>query len=238
MRAAFGGMDPVHAEAMFGLAKTIGMNDLPRMSIPRIRDRPLSRLRGYMRDLEALYQAIHTVTGSSVIVDSSKNPAYAYILRMIPTIDLYILHIVRDSRAVAHSWSRKKLFEPGDYMTRQGPFKSALQWSSRNVTAEVWLRAVPGRYARIRYEDFVASPATSIRDVLNLLGAAAVKMPFISGDTVDLKVNHSVFGNEVRFQTGPVKLTLDGVWQREMPKSQRLAVTGLTWPLLLRYGYV
>lgn len=36
------------------------------------------------------------------------------------------------------------------------------------------------------------------------------------GSTVDLKANHSVFGNLIRFDTGTMELKLDNDWETKM----------------------
>jgi len=66
------------------------------------------QLTHYSEALEKLYQAIAEVTGKRLIVDSSKYPTYSYLLGLLPTIDLSIVHLVRDPRAVVHSWWRVK----------------------------------------------------------------------------------------------------------------------------------
>jgi hypothetical protein len=190
-------------------------------------------------NLEKLYQAIHTTTGSRIIIDSSKNPSYAYVLRRVPTIDLYILHFIRDSLAVAYSWSKEKLFQPGEYMARKTPVESALQWNARNITAEMFLGRTAGRYMALRYEDFISNPKTSVESIINLLGEKDVTLPFVGPHIVELnKANHSVFGNPVRFENGPVKLQEDNKWRTKLNKGHKLAVMMLTWPLLLKYGYL
>src|ERR1019366_1995765 len=55
-----------------------------------------------------LYRAIRQVAGKSVVVDSSREASQALVLARIPDIDLKVLHLVRDSRAVAFSYLRRK----------------------------------------------------------------------------------------------------------------------------------
>jgi len=239
LTAAYGGADRVDAEKMFALTESFRIQNLPLTAIPRVRNSHLIRLHGYLDALSTLYGAIQSTTGSRVIVDSSKNPSYGYLLRMIPNIDLYILHFVRDSQAVAYSWSKKKQFQPGDYMARKPPVKSALQWNARNISAEMYLRRKTARYLLLRYEDFVRAPQQSVESIVGLVGEQDVTLPFVTADTVALtRATHSVFGNEVRFQNGFVKVTLDTRWQNEMSRKQKFMVTALTWPLRLKYGYV
>jgi hypothetical protein len=195
-------------------------------------------LHEYLGNLEKLYRAIQSTTGSKVIVDSSKNPSYGYLLRLIPAIDLYILHFTRDARAVAYSWSKVKEFQPGDFMARKKPVKSALQWDARNLMTELFLSKKAGRHLLLRYEDFIDHPQETINSIVNLVGESSVELPFLSSHSVDLKWhNHSVFGNPVRFQNGQVTLQVDNMWKTKMQQRQKIAVTSLTWPLQLRYGY-
>ena len=58
-----------------------------------------SGIRAYLDVLERLYHGIADATGARVVVDSSKWPTYAHLLNSIPSIDLYVLHLVRDPRA-------------------------------------------------------------------------------------------------------------------------------------------
>src|ERR1019366_778123 len=64
--------------------------------------------RAYEDALSRLYSAIREVAGKSVVVDSSREASQALVLARIPSIDLRVLHLVRDSRAVAFSYSRRK----------------------------------------------------------------------------------------------------------------------------------
>src|SRR5262249_31178566 len=54
------------------------------------------------------YRAIAEITGATVIIDSTKIPGEAALLPSVEGVDPLYLHLVRDPRAVAHSWSRQK----------------------------------------------------------------------------------------------------------------------------------
>jgi hypothetical protein len=231
-------MDQVDANEMYRFTESFRIQNLPLALIPGQKKKETERLQEYLSNLEKLYQAIQSTAGASVIVDSSKNPSYGYLLRQIPSLELYVLHFMRDSRAVAYSWSKVKEFQPGVKMARKMPVKSALQWDARNLMTELFLNRNSGRHQVLRYEDFIDRPRESIESVINLLGETPLDLPFVSSHTVDLQnANHSVFGNPVRFQTGLVELKLDNRWQKKMDQSHKLAVAGLTWPLQRRYGY-
>ena len=124
-------------------------------------------------------------------------------------------------------------------MAQKAPAHSAIEWNARNIAAETLLRTGVKRYMMLRYEEFVQQPKQAIKRILNMLGETVGELPFESEHTVAVdKVNHSIFGNPVRFQTGLVDLKLDDQWQAAMKAQDKAAVTVLTWPLLLRYGYL
>ena len=62
-----------------------------------------------VRALEALYTGIRDLTGANVIVDSSKPPTFGALLEMVPSVDLYVVHLIRDPRACAYSLQRRKV---------------------------------------------------------------------------------------------------------------------------------
>ena len=79
--------------------------------IPRLISRSRFRqddpdLAGYLDRLVQLYRAIQIVSGCSVIVDSTKRPPFAIMLRSEARVYLRVVHLVRDSRGVAFSWSK------------------------------------------------------------------------------------------------------------------------------------
>src|SRR6056297_3206806 len=56
--------------------------------------------------LARMLHAAARKTHSRVIVDSSKNAAHGLCLLHAPGLEVYVVHLVRDSRAVAHSLAR------------------------------------------------------------------------------------------------------------------------------------
>ena len=213
---------------------------LPLMLAPggeRVLER---RLGPYLKNLATFYEEIRDATGARVIVDSSKSPAYGFALGKVPTVDLYVIHLVRDPRASAYSWSKKKLQpDRGEYgyMDRPSPVKSSVMWTAWNAAAEVFWKRSPERYVPLRYEDFVVKPRETLRRVLEMVGREAADLPFITESGVELGVSHTVSGNPNRFKTGKVRLRLDDEWKTRMSLRDRALVTALTLPGLIRHGY-
>ncbi len=197
-------------------------------------------LRLYIDRLRRLYDAVHRVTGCQVLVDSSKSPSHGYVLDHMSGIDLEVLHMVRNPRAVAFSWQKRKVYDAsGDepmYMARLSLRKSAMMWLGWNSVSELLWRN-RSNYRRLRYEDFVDRPREVLEDLRARLGAGDAKLPFTGSHTVELEANHCLAGNPNRFQRGSVEIRRDVVWTQKMPAWKQLAIVALTWPLLARYGY-
>lgn len=233
---AFGGVDRVAAQEMDRLRKIARNRHLPLMLWPAGRRLLMSRLNDYPETLETLYRAIHSTTGSRVIVDSSKSPLYGQVLGLLPSIELYVVHIVRDPRGVEHSRLRRKKSGHPEYADHS-LLRGSLVWDISNLTEEAFGRRLPRRHLTVRYEDFVQSPKEQVNRVFRMLGEDAAELPFLRERLVSLDATHTVGGSPSRRRTGEVELRLDEEWKAKMKQKDKAAVTALTWPLLLRYGY-
>jgi hypothetical protein len=238
---AFGGVDRVDPRKMIHLRESWARTrHVTLMLAPPGRRLVERRLAEYLDNLGRLYRTVRTITGSGVIVDTSKFPSYGFALGMVPSVDLRVVHLVRDSRAVAYSWLREKLHpdpESPEYMPRRSPAASSLRWMARNLATEAFWRRSPKSYLMLRYEDFVAEPKRTIGRILELVQEETAPLPHVAGHEVKLGINHGVWGNPSRFRTGTVEVRPDTEWvSRIKPGDERL-VTSLTFPLLVRYGY-
>ncbi len=196
------------------------------------------RAQPFLHHMEKTYRAIHKVTGGKIIVDSSKGPTYAFLLGLMPGIELSLVHLVRDPRGVAFS-SRRKKFRPETraYFEPTGPAKSALVWLVWNLAIARLGKGKGSRYLRLRYEDFIADAPGSLRQVTQMVGRSSTDLSFLGPGEVRLESHHTVSGNPSRFLTGPVKFHLDDEWRRGWNSRSRGLVTTIARPLLKRYGY-
>ncbi len=210
---------------------------LPRLALPA---NPGYRalIREYADGYARIYRAAAEVARAHTVVDSSKHSALAYCLRQAGDIDLRVVHMVRDSRGVAYSWT-KTVARPesdGDVMTRYRPGRAAMLWNAHNVAFGVLgRRGVP--VLRVRYEQLLADPPATLRSVAAFAGLAPPDLGFLGTDSVRLGVCHSVAGNPMRFAIGDVPLRRDEEWRLGLPAGQRRLVGTLTAPLLAAYGY-
>ncbi len=248
VREGLAKFDGAELERVLELQRTVErMRYLPALAVAdgtALRRRTGHLLKEYRQLTGELMSAIARVSGSRIIVDSSKDPAYALVLSRVPGVALRILHLTRDSRAVAFSNRRKKpnYRQPGveELMKTQGPLQSALEWSVYNTScaAIAWLGRRRLRYARIRYEDLARQPGAVLDAALRALGLDVRRdFGFIRDGAAYLKVNHAIDGNPGRFAVGRVPISADEAWREKLSRKERRLATLLTWPLLRWYGY-
>lgn len=196
-------------------------------------------LRWYGERLRALYRSVGEVSGADVVVDSSKDVSHGWVLRAIdPPLDLHVVHLVRDSRAVAWSWRRKK-FNPGSGrdMEQYSLVRTSAEWVAINALTAAHRRAGTP-YQQVHYERFVAEPAAVVGDVLERIGEGHRAVPVDADGRVDLQVGHTVAGNPNRFRGGTTAIRSDDEWRERMPRAERAVVGGLTLPGLVGHGFV
>lgn len=234
-RVAFGGWDRVDLPRLLALQADVDRTTrIPAVLAPTGGFR--RRLEEYTAALTALYGAIARVSGAEVVVDSTKRPSLAYILRRAPGVDLRLVHVVRDPRGVVYSWTKKVPMPPGAspkaYMNRRSPCQISRRWVTVTLMTGL-LRRLGVPTVLVRYEDLVGDPAATLR---RITGAADVSGVLTPGG-VRLGSSHTVAGGRVRMRTGVLPLRLDEEWRTALPASLRRFVSAATWPLRRRYGY-
>jgi sulfotransferase family protein len=235
--AAFGGWHKLDVHRILHLQRTVERTrHIPRLALgggePAVRE-----YAGYYR---RIYAAAAALSGAELVVDSSKHSALAWCLSHDRRLDLRVVHMVRDARGVAYSWT-KRVARPestGEEMTRYRPGRSAVLWNVHNAALALLARRdVP--VMRLPYERFVADPARGVRAIAAFAGldTSTLDLDFLSPDGVALDPCHSAAGNPMRFTVGTVPLHPDDAWRRELAPRHRRLVATLCAPLLAAYGY-
>lgn len=153
---------------------------------------------------ELLFSLLSQETGSSVIVDSSKNIERVDILSRRLKEKALVIHLVRDGRGVTWSYVRK-------YPSR---ILFALSvWFFSNLKVELFKLTSKAPVVRIRYEDLVDNPKKVLENVLHrmdlsfeeqVMGFAEVPHPYHIG------------GNRMKKKKSS-KIVRDEKWRRDMP---------------------
>ena len=215
---------------------------VPSMVAPGGGDRLHTKLGNqYVSRLEELYAAVADVVGASMIVDSSKFPGYGRVVSSLDSVETKVMHVVRDARAVAYSWLRKKPQPDTDarsHMMQRRARAVAPRWVTANLAAEALFGSADDSYVRFRYEDFAVEPENTLNAALETLGLESLPQGLITDGHATLQPTHTISGNPSRFATGSVELKVDDEWKTQLSRKDSRVVTSLSLPLLARYGYL
>lgn len=149
-------------EARFG---TDGMSDLANRATafrkaanragdwqdPEVRQNLIQAHAAYLEQLEVLYTLSAEHSAGRMLVDSSKSVDIALALGLIPGLELHILNLVRDPRAVAVSWS--KVIKNTEKLRRR-----TRNWMVRQQRLEQLEGGDQAGFMRLRYEDLTEDP--------------------------------------------------------------------------------
>lgn len=242
LQSVFGQLDKVDVDRLLEMKASVERSpSLISLFVPnRLLGGDGPTMAEYSRVIADLYDSIARQSGCRFIVDSSKHPSRAALLSRLPNIDLYVIHLVRDSRAVAYSWQRKRIrpevLGNSELMDVHGTTRCVAHWLGHNrLIASLYGHT--NRYRLLRYEDLVASPKDTLRQLLDWLGEPNSDLSFLDGENVVIKQSHTVAGNPMRFRTGPIQVKDDNEWQHEFGFWRKLVVSLCTGPMLLRHRY-
>lgn len=229
-----GDLDPTDLERRIRSATR--MRTVPlALWMPKVFDRRAARLGA---DLAVVYRAVARVAGAQTIIDSSKLPTYGAVLARMPGFRVEAVHLVRDPRAAAFSWTQRKAQPDRDGWMQQFPaWKSGVLWLVWNASTRAILRRRGVAPRELRYEDFIAAPRRNIERLATGVGIDASTLPFVDDRAVLLQGSHSMAGNGNRSETGVVVLERDDRWRHGLSRRERRIVTAIALPRLRRFRY-
>lgn len=240
--AAFGGWNRLDPREVLALKDSVDRTRyVPRLLAGRPSAAMRQRLARYTELYDRLYTGIARCTGCRVIVDSSKHASLAACLHWRYGARMRVLHVLRDPRAVAHSWLKRipradaTATSPEQEMARYSPGRTAVQWMAQNaVCSALARRGVPT--LRVRYEEFAAAPREEFHRAAEFLGCSG-DLPFTGAGTASLGGSHALSGNPMRRDRGAVIVRADESWRDDLAWRHRILVSALTLPSRRHYGY-
>lgn len=200
------------------------------------------RRRRFVKESTDLFRIISEVSGQRVVLDSSKAPGRGLALSHSEDLDLRVIHLVRDARAVAHSMTRSYSIDLNSGLQKEirpRPYwRTSIRWISYNAQAERLLRKVgPQKSVRVRYEDFVADTGHELERIGEAIGEdmGTVIDAIAAGEPI--LPHHQMAGSRIRMR-GPLTLRLDSAWTTEITDRAQREVERIAGLQLRRYGYL
>lgn len=129
----------------------------------------------FLARLGTFLDALQRTTGASDFIDASKSPEMALALALTTGTDLRVLNLVRDPRAIAVSWARRRrrVFAGWEF---------SRTWAQRQRVLSRWSRTLGTRFIEVRYEDFAADARATVERVQRWGELAQAPQVFQSSD--------------------------------------------------------
>lgn len=197
------------------------------------------------RQNAALAATIAELAGALLVVDSSKvGLRLKYLLRN-PDLDVKVIRLIRDGRAVALTYmdpagfadatdpSRRAGGSGGDRRgERLSMHQAAYQWRRCMEEAEHVLRRLDrSRWIEVRYEDYCRQPDATLECLHRFLGVEPGRQP------KDFRsVEQHVVGNGMRLDTTS-EIRLDERWREVLTAEQLRTFDAVAGDLNRRHGY-
>jgi hypothetical protein len=193
----------------------------------------------------ALIKSLLEVTGAGVVIDSSKVALRLKYLLKIPGLDVKVIRVIRDGRAVAltytDEWNFADSKDPemrgGGNGTRRPPprrsmAEAANEWKRSNESSDALVATLPrNQWTEVRYEELCADPAATLKRLATFLDLDPDQV------TLDFRARtQHVIGNGMRMDTTS-EIKLDERWKEVFSNEDLQAFDGVAGELNRKYGY-
>jgi hypothetical protein len=193
----------------------------------------------------ALIESLLEVTGAKVVVDSSKVALRLKYLLPIPDLEIRVIRVIRDGRAVSltytDEWNFADSSDPalrggGSGQRRLPPRRSmaeaANEWKRSNESSDALLATLPRtQWMEVRYEELCANPTATLKRLANFLDLdpQQTRLDFRA-------VTQHVIGNGMRMDSTS-EIRLDERWREVLSSEDLKAFDEVAGELNRRYGY-
>jgi hypothetical protein len=194
----------------------------------------------------ALIRALHSITRARVVIDSSKVALRLKYLLRVANLDLKVIRVIRDGRAVALTYTNEWAYADASDPTlrgggagvkrptaRQNMHDAAMEWRRSNEASDALLQTLPrNRWIEVRYEELCADPRATLSKICDFLGLDPnrINLDFRSKE-------HHVIGNGMRMDSTS-EIRLDTRWKTDLSKEDLRAFDEVAGDLNRKYGYV
>lgn len=181
-------------------------------------------------NIRALYNTIFEQTKADILVDSSKSPKRAYLLKNnLKDIDVKIIHLVRNGRAVLFFYQKgyykvkTKNPKTGEYEMKTyyaenicSVKESIKIWRRDNLQALYFHKLLNSKYYYfLRYENFTSEPEKQLIKLFNFFGGQYESKML----NLNRYKNHMVSGNASRINAEKIEKPFNS-WKNELNKEK------------------
>lgn len=189
----------------------------------------------FLELLASLYEFAGAEADGRVLIDSSKLPNLALALQLTGKVDLYILNLVRDPRAVAVSWS--KLVKKPEVLRQR-----ARNWNKRVKLMQELEQVAGPAFLRLKYEDFASHPQPVLEQIQAWAGLVQDTRFFTGPQSAELTWERTHLfppANEevLQKQASRIDIRPATSWQSEAHAEVRRMAEEINFPKAAQLGY-
>ena len=176
------------------------------------------KVRRFLELQQELIHAIASVSGSDVVIDSSKAGPRAWVMSMLPNSTVW--HLRRNPKDVIASWRSKKFDKGlGTNMKRMSRSAAAASWAKVEYLVGKLGQQVPT--CEIAYGQLCREPRTVCESLIEqTFDRVEVKPNWIDENTFQpAQSYHSVNGNPDRFSKGPVSIRFAAANRKKLSRT-------------------
>jgi hypothetical protein len=193
----------------------------------------------------ALIESLLEVTGAGVVIDSSKVALRLKYLLPIPELDVRVIRVIRDGRAVSLTYTDEWNFADSSDPTMRGGgsgqrrppprrtmAEAANEWKRSNEASDALVATLPrSQWTEVHYEELCADPAATLKRLATFLNLdpQQTRLDFRS-------VTQHVIGNGMRMDSTS-EIRLDERWKSHLSEQDLQAFEEVAGDLNRKYGY-
>lgn len=173
----------------------------------------------------ALSRILCEIEGTDIFLDTSKNPYQIKFLAQQPDINLRVISLIRDGRAVMNSLVEREKYSPEQAV-------AAWKWGNRNIEIIKKNFLKDENFLQIRLEDLCDNPEKYKKALFEFCGVT----DFSTIDYANFLHRHIV-GNSMRHKFDGTIKKHDDSWKRKLSKSHLKLFYSKCGKLNESYGY-
>jgi hypothetical protein len=187
------------------------------------------KYRTYLKAIENslyLYDVIVSTEGKKTVVDSTKNPLRLAALHSLRPKNIFVIHLVRDGRAIIASAKRRGELDA---------IKNTKIWKADNTKMSIVLSRIPNeRILLIKYEEFCDHPVRVLKKICQF-----VNLSYNDNLSNLIKPSHAIPGNPwlINNKNWPIKIKKDERWKKELTKNELKIFKKISGKINKKYGY-
>lgn len=191
---------------------------------------------GHLRNIHrrngALVEVLKEITGTKVVIDSSKIALHLKYLLKSPDLKIKIIWLVRDGRAVTMSMLKHGIAGLEQRPRQEIVAGAARSWRRNNEAAERVLERLPSsQWLHLQYEELCKRPEETLRGLCKFLGMDTRNL------VLDFRSRQQhILGNDMRLQSGS-DIRLDERWRTGLTKEDLGTFDEVAGEANRKYGY-